>query len=258
MKLRRILHIILLIVLFFGVATYMVYAMVEFRNGNPNEVCSDVRIEIEGDSHNAFLTPDQVREMLEKAGVYPKGQPMRNVNTRRMEEALRHNTFIEDVECFKVPTSSEDVNKGRVCVKVTLRQPVIFILPDGEEGYYVDEQGMVIPNSAYSRNIVIATGRVTRRYASESLASFGTYLRENPFWDQQIEQIHVGRDASGQTVVTLIPRIGEQTIYLGTLDKYEQKLRRLRIFYQKGCPEFGWNKYSYLNLEFDNQIICTK
>ena len=29
-------------------------------------------------------------------------------------------------------------------------------------------------------------------------------------------------------------------------------------FYQYGLSKVGWNKYSYINLEFDNQIICKK
>jgi cell division protein FtsQ len=59
-------------------------------------------------------------------------------------------------------------------------------------------------------------------------------------------------------VVTLVPRVGDQTIYMGSLEKYEKKLRRMRIFYEKALVKVGWNKYSRFNLEYDNQVVCTK
>ena len=37
-----------------------------------------------------------------------------------------------------------------------------------------------------------------------------------------------------------------------------KKLSRLEKFYRYGLSQAGWNKYSYIDLEFDNQIICRK
>ena len=38
----------------------------------------------------------------------------------------------------------------------------------------------------------------------------------------------------------------------------EKKLARIEKFYRYGLSQAGWNKYSYINVEFDNQIICKK
>jgi cell division protein ftsQ len=35
-------------------------------------------------------------------------------------------------------------------------------------------------------------------------------------------------------------------------------LSRLEKFYRYGLSQAGWNKYSYIDIEFDNQIICKK
>ena len=69
-----------------------------------------------------------------------------------------------------------------------------------------------------------------------------------------------------------MPRVGDQIIYIGQLpetnrpDKRKQlvteyinrKMDRLEKFYKYGLSQAGWNKYSYINVEFDNQIICKK
>ena len=83
---------------------------------------------------------------------------------------------------------------------------------------------------------------------------FGVFLHNNKFWDAQIEQIHVLPDRN----IELVPRVGDHLVYLGKLDDFEDKLARLKEFYKKGLNKVGWNKYSRINLEFSNQIICTK
>ena len=36
------------------------------------------------------------------------------------------------------------------------------------------------------------------------------------------------------------------------------KLSRLEKFYRYGLSQAGWNKYSYIDIEFDNQIVCKR
>jgi len=56
----------------------------------------------------------------------------------------------------------------------------------------------------------------------------------------------------------LIPRVGAHLILFGSIDNYERKFRNLKIFYEQGLNNIGWNKYEKINLKFDNQIVCTK
>jgi cell division protein FtsQ len=56
----------------------------------------------------------------------------------------------------------------------------------------------------------------------------------------------------------MVPRIGDHIVYLGSISNIPQKFDRLEKFYRYGLSVAGWNKYSYINMEFDNQIICKK
>ena len=58
--------------------------------------------------------------------------------------------------------------------------------------------------------------------------------------------------------IEIVPRVGEHIIYLGRPINMENKLTRLEKFYRYGLSKAGWNKYSYISIEFDNQIICKK
>ena len=56
----------------------------------------------------------------------------------------------------------------------------------------------------------------------------------------------------------MVPRVGEHIVFLGKIDNFEEKLAKLKLFYEKALNQVGWNKYSRISLEFNNQIICTK
>ena len=73
-------------------------------------------------------------------------------------------------------------------------------------------------------------------------------------WKAQIQQINV----TPAKELELVPQVGDHIIFLGKPGNYENKFDRLKTFYKKGLNEIGWNKYSRISLEFNNQIICTK
>ena len=91
---------------------------------------------------------------------------------------------------------------------------------------------------------------------------------KDEFWSSQIVQVNILPDLG----VELVPRVGDHIVYLARLpqtkylnrrktliaDFMAKKLDRLGKFYKYGLSQAGWNKYSYINLEFDNQIICKK
>ena len=128
------------------------------------------------------------------------------------------------------------------------------IMANSGESYYIDNLGNIIPSKNNSTDLVIATGDIKRKYAQTTLKQFGLLLFDNPFWRSQIEQINVLPDGS----VEMIPRVGDHIVYLGQPTHLNEKLTRLEKFYRYGLSKAGWNKYSYINIEFNNQIICKK
>ena len=111
-----------------------------------------------------------------------------------------------------------------------------------------------ISDISYTSNQIVASGYISQRYAKKYLTGIGRIFVENSFWNSEIEQINVLKDGS----VELVPRVGNHIVYLGEPFNIERKLKRLYDFYVYGLNKIGWNKYQYINLEFDNQIICRK
>jgi cell division protein FtsQ len=100
----------------------------------------------------------------------------------------------------------------------------------------------------------VATGSISRGYATRVLAPLANQLRDDMFWQNQIEQLNVLGDGS----LELVPRVGDHIVYLGAPTDIPEKLDRLRKFYKYGLSHAGWNRYERISVEFGNQIICKK
>ena len=231
-----------------AIAVYLVLAITAFNR--PDElynVCSEVKIDIQEGAVKGFLNPDEIKAQLQHAPLYPLGDPMEQVNSRKIEEKLLQNPFVESAQCYKTQS-------GRVHITLSQRLPVIRVKADNGDDYYVDTYGNIMPNTQYVSDLVIATGQISRPYAQKVLSRVGNFLIRNKLWFCQAEQINVLDDGT----IEMIPRVGEHIVYLGQPTGLSRKFSRLEKFYKYGLPKAGWNKYSYISVEFDNQIICKK
>ena len=121
-------------------------------------------------------------------------------------------------------------------------------------GYYIDLYRERMPTSQnYTFYLPLAIGDITEEFAKNELYDFVMYISDKPSWDAWIEQIIVNRNNK----VQLVPRAGDFKVTLGTLDDYKEKLDKLKLFIDKGLNTVGWNRYSDVNLEYNNQVVCT-
>ncbi len=229
-------------------AVYLLLAVTAFNK--PDDavtVCSKVKIDIRDNIVDGFLNTDEIKSILQRNKIYPLGKSMQEVNVRKMEEVLQQSPFVDKVQCYKT-------QGGQVCISLTQRMPLIRVKADNGDDYYLDSRGGIMPYTRYVTDLVIATGHIDRKYAQRVLTPIGNYIVKNKFWQNQIVQLNVLPDGS----VEMVPRVGEHIVYLGHPHHVDKKLNRLEKFYKYGLNRVGWNKYSYISLEFDNQIICKK
>lgn len=244
------------------IAIYLLIAFTAFNK--PDEavrLCTKVNINIQDEATNGFIDAREIKARLEKEQLYPLEKPMKYVNLRKMEEALKASPFVKTAECYK----TED---GEVNISLTQRMPVVRIKAANGDDYYLDDNDCIMPNSHYTSDLIIATGNINKWFASNYISPLSKALMGNELWCNQIEQINVLSDLG----VELIPRVGNHIVYLGQMPFYKnkekrkaavvdfvnRKMNRLEKFYKYGLSQAGWNRYSYINLEFDNQIICKR
>lgn len=235
------------IVLLVALAVYLVFAFADFSRHGDNTVCSSVNYTIADSLHAGFITVEEADRLLRASGLYPVGRTLDQVDGLAIERALRRNSYIDSVSCYKSPN-------GVVNVLIEQRLPLLRVLADNGDDYYMDQKGNLMTPQGYVADLIVATGHIDRKYARSDLLKLGRFLHADPFWNAQVEQIHVLPNHH----LRLVPRVGGHTIEFGTADSISQKFRNLYTFYEKVLPQVGWNKYTEISVEHVTQIVGKK
>ena len=241
---------------------YVFVAMISFNKPDESKnVCTEVNIVIADQNSNGFLTANEVKKMMKDSRMYPLNFKMTDIQPRLIEDLLCKSPFVKTAECYKT-------KDNKVFVSITQRLPVIRIKSERGDDYYLDDKGGIMPNTSYTSDLIIATGNIRQSFARNYIAPMANIIMANDLWKNMIEQINVLSDGG----IEIVPRIGDHVVFLGYMPQtryaskrkekiaafVDTKLTRLEKFYKYGLSQVGWNKYPYISLEFDNQIICKK
>lgn len=243
---RKLIQIALLLLLVL-LGCYLAVASFLLSTDNEDRVVSGLSIKVMGSQRNSNLEKE-VLNILRESNLNPTGKSRLLANTAIMEKTLAKSPLIDHVECFMTPSDS-------LRLEIYQRTPIIRILNTYQESFYLDNKGDVINRSLpEAQYLPLVTGYVSQIWAKEHLYELALFLQEDKFWSSQIEQIQVLPNHD----VEITPRVGDHTIFLGPINGFQEKLRRVRAFYDRALSKIGWETYSRINVELPNQIICTK
>ena len=228
-------------------AGYIVFALAALCNKPEGQVCKGVQLEIRDSLKTGYMSTKDIIALLKKEGIDPTGKPIEEVSLRSMEKALEASPLIASSECYKTMD-------GHEMVTVKCRKPILRIINNGNESYYLDEEGEVIEHIAKAVYVPLAMGNISRKFAREGLLPLAQYLQEEELWNAQIEHIFVNEQGS----IELIPRVGDHIIVLGSPKDYADKFDSLQAFYKEALSKVGWDRYSHINLDYDGQVVATK
>ncbi len=239
---------ILKAVIFLGIIAIIGFIAIHFSKSEKEMLCSGVHVTVLDTSHGKYIDEKDINKLLVKNKLNPEGILLKDVSIAKIEQELRKNPLVDDVTCYKTPS-------GKIGIDIQQRIPLLKIYGIKSEQYYIDNKGKRMPKGTKSTQpTLVASGNISEELAKKEIYQFAQWLQKETFWNNQIEQVYVVTPKD----IELIPRVGNHVIYIGDFKQYEEKLDRLKIFYDKVISQVGWNKYSKINIEFENQIICTK
>ena len=225
-----------------------------FTSGESKDiVCRDIEVTF-NNSDVIHINKNEIMRKVKAADAKILGKTLDKINSDVIEKEVEKLLAVRKAEVYKIIEKDTASFRGVLVVKVKHREPVVRIISDNGS-YFLDKDGNRIPvSSSYTANVLVVTGSLSEKYAVEEMLPFVEYIRENDFWNAQIEQIHVEKDGD----VLLSPLVGEQIIELGSLDDYKGKLRRMKAFYEQVLVKNNWNKYKTISLKYSNQVIAKK
>lgn len=216
-----------------------------------------VHIEITALKDGHFLmTEDDVNLAIERSFGFPlNSMPIGVVDVERLEKVLNEEPFVKEVNVF---VGSDNI----VNIILEQREPVLRIIDHNGLNYYLDETGIKMPPSKnFTTRVLVATGNIPPYQTDyrkdkggtlNQLYEFAKILKADPFLRPMIEQIYVNNKGE----FTLVPKLGKQKILFGRYTNVEDRLSRLKVFYEEVMPYKGWAKYKTIDLRYEGQVVC--
>jgi cell division protein FtsQ len=243
---------------------YLMVLPVYLASSTNSKPCGGIIIDIKDSSDYHFVTRKQLLNLAYGNSARILGQPVKKINLLEIENRINVLRELKVAEVYRTID-------GNIHIYADQREPIMRVIPDGGGDYFVDEDGVIVRRrNLYTPRLHIVGGNINISSAMlngisvmdtsikntilKDIYELVNYINDDDFWSAQIDQIYV--DDNNQ--IDLIPRVGNQTVHLGTIENFKGKLRNLEAFYDKVLPEVGWNKYSVINLEFKDQIVCKK
>ncbi len=239
-----------------GIFLLMAFIVVTlaFTSGESKDIlCRDIEVSF-NNSDQIHVSKNDVMRRIKAADNQLLKKTLDKINSDIIEKEVEKLQAIKEAEVYKIIVKDTTSYKGVLVVKVKHRKPVVRIISDNGS-YFLDKEGNRIPvSSGYTANVLVVTGSLSEKYATEEMLPFVLYIENNAFWNAQIEQIHVENDGD----VLLSPLVGDQIIEMGSLDDYAGKLRKMRAFYDQVLVKNNWNKYKRISLKYNNQVVAKK
>jgi cell division protein FtsQ len=216
-------------------------------------VCNNIKIEF--DSNELIqVNKDELIRLVNTADNDVLTKKLTEINAELIEQAVEKHEAVLNAEVYTVIGKDSSSYKGVLAVKVKHRKPVVRIMSESA-GYYLDEFGGKIPiSSNYTANVLVTTGYFSEKFAVEQLLPFVLFVEDDDFWKAQIEQVHIQKNGE----VLLTPLVGEHIIEFGNLNDYQEKLKKMKAFYEQVLAKNSWNKYKQISLKYNDQVIAKK
>lgn len=234
-------------ILILAVAAFLIVSMVGVLGKSSEVICTGIELEVEDSVQSNLLDKSELEAILKKNKMSFENKKTSEINLGHLESTLSNSPYVD--------TAHASFNaSGKLILTVIPRKPTLHIMANNNEEYYVDRNGYSIPVGKLKSNLPVVTGNVDKKFAKAKLATLGRCIQDSTFWKMQVQQINV----ISENDVRMYTRVADHVILLGNLDSIPGKLHRLRIFYEQGLPQTGWNKYESLNVAYQGMVIGTK
>lgn len=232
--------------------------------------CEALDIAIDRKSADLFIDNEMVEHLLDDHGMNPVGQELAKVDVNALERLLLTHPAVESCDAFVTVG-------GKVSIRIHQRRVIARFINATGESYYIDDRGLLMPwSEVYTAPVVLVNGNFADTYArwenfsfkdvvTDSVPNTPTVLDDawqivkrvdaDTFLRSQVVQVYYSPEKGFQ----LTPRVGRHTIIVGDVSDLDEKFKKLLVFYREGLARTGrWNEYSMIDLQYKNQIVCTK
>lgn len=254
----NIVYKVLTILLWTAISSGLMVLLVSAVRKERTMVCKAVQVEFTDNKPFRMLDEMEIISTLwpDQRKAFPQGKKLVSVNINALERQLEKNPWIFSADLFFDQHHVLHIN-------VQQRTPVARLFTPEGSSVYMDENFTVLPvkmNDAVSlpvfSNFYISPSGANAQdsLVMQRITGLAQFIQSDPFWMAQIEQVNINADYSFE----LVTQVGNQTIRLGNRSDWAAMFDKLKQVYRRITKENGWTKYSTIDLQFKDQVVCIK
>ncbi len=253
---------------FYIVIISAIFVMLGFAvDSNSKSICKLFDIKVEYSEANYFVEPDDIREEVYAILGRIEGNMISEISASTIENIVNEMVFVENAHAYRTID-------GEIRVKAHPRKPLIRIVNNFNQSYYLDDKGKLMPlSNKFTARVPVVFGNIKAKYSSIlnlnsqkidevsnndkiliEIYKIAKYINSDPFWNAFIDHLYITDTGEFE----LIPKNNIHTIEFGNLDNMEYKFDKMKIFYSNGLTRVGWRQYNKINVKYSNQIVCSK
>jgi cell division protein FtsQ len=204
---------------------------------------SEVEVSFIGDN-NLFISKTKVDKLLIQNNDYIKCVSKDILDLKALENKLSSHDMIENSEVYI------SIN-GILKIDIKQRNPYARVISDSS--FYIDNNGTKMPLSDnYSARVLLVHGLNDESKIDYVFKLIKT-IRDDEFLNLNVTDILINKSD-----ISLRVRNCNFEVLVGDLNNLETKIKNFKAFYQKAYRDKILNNYKKVNLQFNNQIVCTK
>ena len=194
---------------------------------------------------NVFITSEMVDKLLIQSHEELYFIEKDAIDLKEMEFVLTSNAMVKSAQVYLTVS-------GEVRAKVEQKTPIARVYLDAV--FYIDEDGFRMPlSSEYSARVPLVFG-IEDEEDLKSIYKVALQIYKDAFLKTHITEIVQKENKE----ISLKMRIVDFEVLIGNLENLEEKLNNLKAFYQKAKKDKMLDIYKSVNLQFNNQVVCTK
>ena len=250
---KKVLRFILILATMVAI---VVFANITMRNLN----VSAINIEIEYGGKDELIGKADVTKMLQsKFGDISK-KKRKEIKSEEIEEYLVQRNFISAANVYLTLG-------GDLKLEIEQSNPIVRVCNSNGYQFYIDTNKQVCKlKKGRAANVIVASGELQGQPKLKEAIDSVSYpvlndvykivelIEQDEVLKNQIDQIYYSKKDKFQ----LLPKVGDYVILLGGIDSLEGKLKKLHYLYKDGFVKHGWDNYSFVDLTFINQVVCTR
>ena len=227
--------LVVLILLLYGFST----------ERNQQKKIEKIEVEFDG-GENIFLTHESVNKLLIQNEEEVKNQPKSVIDLHELENIVLANPYVEEATVFLTPG-------GLLRTEIKQREPLARVITD-DENYYVDKYAVKMPlSSNHSARVPLVLGVNSAKDVKE-ITQLVSVFYEDDFLKKEI--VAVQKMPNEEYVFNV--RSGDYKINFGKCTNVDEKIKKIKAFYNKALLDKTIHNYKTINVKYHNQVVCTK